>query len=468
MPFQIFPDKIDTDWIWKCEADSMYKWTALDPYGEDAFRNSRRKSSAKRPPDKAKVLLQKIQKKLDPLSASSSFAPELNDDDVEAALVGVYCTLHKDAVIRKKCSERRCMKFDKNEYSRYMTPFKTRIWYWLRPVFIFSGFFALQSLLLHIATHYYVMYMLDVTALMEASNSTHHDLTVMPESMVRNGQLYDAVGHSLGDTQDVELKLLDASGAIPAMLCFGSYVITTWMGDCHIGLWCKTFIIASFMAVTKGVFDLVTILPDSSGWENCKNRLGPDGIEAFKTMFNFSGDFIAALLNMLVVEVVGWKGGRLRYCADMMVSGHTYFAALFSLSTFKMLKYSTQKKSRRWIRYVVGIILLACLIVEVILVALSKFHYTVDMLASIVLVVILWDSIRIETIASHLSEGYFWRDPKWQRKSIIKAIIGDFSKDSKQQYEVVTSRSRKLLNMSMVRQSMLDDPNDDSDPESDE
>jgi hypothetical protein len=313
------------------------------------------------------------------------------------------------------------------------------------------------------------MYMLDVTAVMgQPSNATTYNHTLMPESMVRDGQLFDAVGYGLGSAENIPLMLLDASGAIPMLLCFGSYVITTWKGDCHIGLWCKTFLIASIMATIKGVFDLVTILPDSSGWENCKNRLGPDGIEAFKTMFDFSGNFFAALLNMLVVEVVGFKGGRLRYCADMMVSGHTYFAALFSLSTFKMLKYSTQEESRRWIRYLIGVVLIACLVVEVVLVALSKFHYTVDMLASIVLVVILWDSIRIETMASQLSAGYFWRDPKWKRKNIIKTIIGDFSTDSKQRYEIVTSRSRKLLNMSMVRQSMCDDPNDDSDPDSDE
>merc|ERR1739848_55379 len=149
------------------------------------------------------------------------------------------------------------------------------------------------------------------------------------------------------------------------------------------------------MALTKGVFDLVTVLPDSSGWENCKARLGADGVEAFKTTFNFNDHFVSALLNMLVVEIFGWKGGRLRYCADMMVSGHTYFAALFSLSTYKMIRYSTKEKARRWIRYVIAAILLACLFTEVLLVAMSKFHYTVDMLAPLVLVILLWDSIRV-------------------------------------------------------------------------
>lgn len=287
--------------------------------------------------------------------------------------------------------------------------------------------------------------------------------------MIRDGQLFDTIGHAIGDAANVSLNLLDASGAIPMMLCFGSYVITTWRGDCHIGLWYKTFIIASIMATIKGVFDLVTVLPDSSGWENCKERLGPDGLEAFQSSLNFSEDFLSAFLKMLVVEVYGWKGGRLRYCADMMVSGHTYFAALFSLSTYKMIRYSTRRKAHKWIRYVIGIILVSCLFIEVILVAMSKFHYTVDMLASLVLVVLLWDSIRIETIASHLCEGYFWRDPNWKMKSIITAICRTISgRDREQKCEVVPSRSRKLLNLTLVRQSMCDDPSDDPDTDSDD
>merc|ERR1711977_256919 len=125
----------------------------------------------------------------------------------------------------------------------------------------------------------------------------------------------------------------------------------------------------AIMAIIKGVFDLVTVLPDSSGWENCQKRLGEDGLTAFRGQFNFTSSFLLSLWNMLIVEVTGWKGGRLRYCADMMVSGHTYFAVLFSLSTFKMVRYTSKKRSHRWIKHLVAIVCAFCVVTEVILVA---------------------------------------------------------------------------------------------------
>ncbi len=60
--------------------------------------------------------------------------------------------------------------------------------------------------------------------------------------------------------------------------------------------------------------------------------LTPEGVKGLRDM-DFEGDFWHAMGSLIIME------RRVRYCSDMMVSGRTYFAVLFSLSTYKMLRY---------------------------------------------------------------------------------------------------------------------------------
>lgn len=83
--------------------------------------------------------------------------------------------------------------------------------------------------------------------------------------------------------------------------------------------------------------------------------------------------------------------------------GHTYFAALFSLSAYKQFFLSGVGKF--WSR-VVGFICVCCMVTEVSLVAAARFHYTVDMLVAVVLVGLLFDSTYVEQIAADWSEGF--------------------------------------------------------------
>ncbi|CAE7656810.1 unnamed protein product, partial [Symbiodinium necroappetens] len=46
--------------------------------------------------------------------------------------------------------------------------------------------------------------------------------------------------------------------------------------------WTKVLLSHSVLAIGKGVFGVVTIMPDSIGWANCKARLGPSGVDFFK------------------------------------------------------------------------------------------------------------------------------------------------------------------------------------------
>jgi len=211
----------------------------------------------------------------------------------------------------------------------------------------------------------------------------------------------------VGGKASVPMRILDASGFIPLVLCVTAYVYSWWRGQFSIGLWNKTFIVASCMAVLKGVFDVVTILPDSSGWNTCQQRLGHKTIEQFKQA-RFAEDLDGAFWRLLSLELFGDHGKRVRYCADMMVSGHTYFAALFSVSAVKQTYYSGVGKGYA---RVVGIICGCCMVTEFVLVAAARFHYTVDMLIAIALVGLLFDSNYVEQLAADWSEGFRWREP---------------------------------------------------------
>ena len=61
----------------------------------------------------------------------------------------------------------------------------------------------------------------------------------------------------------------------------------------------------------------------------------------------------------------------------------------------------------------VAAVCLCCLATEFVLVTLSKFHYTVDLLASLLLVALFWDSRAADSIAGDWTEGYKWGSPSW-------------------------------------------------------
>lgn len=251
----------------------------------------------------------------------------------------------------------------------------------------------------------------------------------------------------------IPTALLDASGGIPLLLLFATYAYAFSRKRFSIGLWNKTFLVASCMAIVKGVFDVVTIMPDSSGWKTCMKRLGGDATKAFGEV-QLQQDGISELPELIALELFGNEGKRVRYCADMMVSGHTYFATLFSLSTYKM----TALLGIPWAKVLVGIVCTVCIAMEVALVAAARFHYTVDMLAAILLVGLFFDSVWIDGLASDWSEGFLWCDPdKFVPKSCVAFRWFATSRQRSLGYEtmpglaaIVPSRSSGLLNLRII------------------
>lgn len=344
----------------------------------------------------------------------------------------------------------------------------TQLWYVVFPMMLFFFCFSFQSFMLHIATALYVRYMeridnvlpertnladveggelFDLVARTVALAAAHGNETEASEEAVRNGNVR------------IPMSILDLSGAIPAALCTSAFLFSYYKGRFHVGLWYKTYLIACCMAVMKGILDVVTILPDSIGWKQCKERLGPEAFEKMKDRHFFT-DFWGSMSQAVVDEVIGVDGKRIRYCADMMLSGHTYFAALFSLAAYKLTGAIDMPAK---VQRLVGVVCCICVVVEVVMVAAARFHYTVDMITSVFLVCLLWDSLYIEQTASDWSEGYSWRDPekftprtlcccrKRQPRTSRKASAsGKEMADPALLPGVLPSQSTHLINMRML------------------
>eukprot|EP00440_Ansanella_granifera_P027606 gb/GFBE01029992.1/.p1 GENE.gb/GFBE01029992.1/~~gb/GFBE01029992.1/.p1 ORF type:complete len:547 (+),score=88.02 gb/GFBE01029992.1/:1-1641(+) len=368
-----------------------------------------------------------------------------------AILVDIYSELAKNPFIRKGSAYKRQLpESEVKDPERYGTSKFRQAWYIAFPCVLFFFCFAFQSFMLHVSTSLYVRYM---------------DLGP-PERKDSGGQLFDIVSHLLakyfvvshGDWDEqgavlegrihVPMAILDISGIIPLVLMMAAYAQSAYQGKFNIGLWVKTFLVASCMAVMKGIFDVATTLPDSIGWRECTHRLGDAGLEQMRSYQDVFDDLAQNFVEAITNEIAGdGSGHRIRYCADMMISGHTYFAALFALSAYK--QFDTLDWSKMVRRLVFGV-LSACVVIEMVLVAAARFHYTVDMLASIVLVLLLWDSCSVEQVAADWSEGFEWRDPGSfkPRTSLQQFLISGLENGKKP--EVLPSQASNLVNMRLL------------------
>lgn len=320
-------------------------------------------------------------------------------------ILGALCaSAMKSKVIRRQAAKGRMLLEDEKAF---LTSRWEKVGYLVCPPCFFFMAFSFQSFMLHVCTHFYIKFM----------EKEEHD------GLHGEGRLFDIIGNLVATTvaQDmatgavkVPLWLLDLSGATPIALCMFANVFGLWSGSFSIGLWNKQFIVGAAMAFLKGVFDVVTVMPDSIGWDTCKERLHKSGVSAFDHV-NFLKDFWSSLQDMLFVELFGdGTVARVRYCADMMISGHTYFAFLFSIGAYNAIRLNANMfpgVRNIFLGRLVFWTCIACLLTELMLVGLARFHYTVDMLAALVLVLLLYDSRTVDQIAADWAEGFRWRDP---------------------------------------------------------
>jgi len=247
---------------------------------------------------------------------------------------------------------------------------------WAIPAAVNAMCLFLSMWLLHIATYYYVHEMhrwgKNYEVLPDPGAGS------VPMSYGRNfsdvsfGSLNDVVEEGLGYTL-LSTAVLDK---IAAVFPFFFMVLVILTDDLR--TWVKVMTCNAMLALIKGLLGAMTTVPDSAGWAACKARLGKDGLEWMEQ--------VHTPLDLLWHELFGVHGHHLRWCADMMYSGHTYFTTLYALGLYEVVRILTRNVDGAGrVIALSSVALLAVLeqLVEVWCVLRSHFHYSMDVFLAI-------------------------------------------------------------------------------------
>lgn len=205
------------------------------------------------------------------------------------------------------------------------------------------------------------------------------------------------VGHALLGNKQVPMQLLDfISGG--ALLVF--VVGCLWLRDLR--LWAKVFFCSGTLFVWKGLLDYITTLPDSIGWQQCEARLKPEGVQFFKELHSLPfGKFLTrfAEMEMFGIDVGGGKSRMwpVRYCGDMILSGHTSVMFLYLLASMDLCRRltllfeNTEAPGKSIaLRTLLSLFVLCCVSADLYLIVINHFHYTVDVVLAVMLTLLIY------------------------------------------------------------------------------
>merc|ERR1739848_375103 len=147
-----------------------------------------------------------------------------------------------------------------------------------------------------------------------------------PREELNFSSMKDPVLNSLGEREIIPMGVLDKVAiAFPALFCVLCLVTK------RVEVWTKVMVCTALLAMVKGIIGAMTTVPDSSGWETCRDaHLGKDGYQWMRQEHSFLEVFTVDTWWFLT------KGHPLRYCSDMMYSGHTFFVTLYALGLYEV------------------------------------------------------------------------------------------------------------------------------------
>jgi len=185
--------------------------------------------------------------------------------------------------------------------------------------------------------------------------------------------------------------------------------------------WTKVMVSAGLLFALKGTVGAITLVPDSSGWAVCKARLTADGVHPDGLAWMEQEHTLWDMVSLDYVFVVG-HGHPLRYCADMMYSGHTFVVTLFALGAYEQLRivlsrsdvpcpdgekeqdeWNTENKHRT-LKKMGALLLLSTFAIgeqclEIYFVERTRFHYTMDVVMAMVMVFLVFTNGPIAVFA---------------------------------------------------------------------
>lgn len=272
----------------------------------------------------------------------------------------------------------------------------------------FNAFgFATMSVTLHIGTYYYIRVM-DRFELVfnehesQIGNSTLSAYKTGTEfGEVSFGSLQDPLEGTLGWTK-YSLSELDAASLVLPTLWF---FLALYYRDLQ--LWTKTLLCHGMLSIIKGFFSFLTVIPDSIGWKQCRLRLGDANLASIRGLPDPETDgafsLIFAIMGMETESLVV-QHKMVRFCADMLYSGHTFVTCLYGLALVELYrKCSYERKDSDLTRLAVVLGLSAFVIleqsIEMYMVLSNRFHYTIDVVLAFMMV-LLWNTNAAVAVAS--------------------------------------------------------------------
>jgi len=268
---------------------------------------------------------------------------------------------------------------------------------WAAPCFWAGCGFLLQNFQLRIGTYHYVHKMLQFDSVRtQTQNFTNYtfpiNLTVgqTPQD-VSFGSLDDPMTSTLGGYKKVDISALDM---LAALFPFLFVVLAVAMDKPFV--WTRIMLCFFVLSTGKGLFAWITVVPDSSGWQNCQARLAPG---------SYPVDWYAKERSVLEILLMD---PRSRLCADMMWSGHTYFVTVFAFGLHECVRRGMRANSAKYRILVESFVTVAAVLqqtIEIYFVLKSRFHYTSDVVMAVFVTYLLYTNSVIAVLAA------WWNDP---------------------------------------------------------
>eukprot|EP00746_Dinoflagellata_sp_MGD_P043213 gnl/MRDRNA2_/MRDRNA2_205021_c0_seq1.p1 gnl/MRDRNA2_/MRDRNA2_205021_c0~~gnl/MRDRNA2_/MRDRNA2_205021_c0_seq1.p1 ORF type:complete len:414 (-),score=43.08 gnl/MRDRNA2_/MRDRNA2_205021_c0_seq1:231-1472(-) len=324
---------------------------------------------------------------------------------------------------------------------------------WLGPVFLWIACYFTCAWFLHMTTFYYIkdmqrqehLYVLNQTA-EERYGYPYLSPGITPNE-TSFGALQDPIEAEAGYTK-VDLKTIDR---VSALMPVSWFFVTILSDDLH--QWTKLLLCNSFLALGKGLFGFITVIPDSGGWAVCKARLGNAGMERMKREISSPSEGLPSVFwSTFLFEARHLAGEKLvRFCGDMMYSGHTYLTTLYGLGLMELTRMHTRTLREPMKSVVVTAVLFFTVgeqAIEIILVLRNRFHYTMDVVMALLLTFLFFTN-GVITIAAKTWVGWTGNISTllcckpMQAKSKMEEIqslppeIKDWAKKNEDEYVVV-------------------------------
>eukprot|EP00434_Breviolum_minutum_P009060 symbB.v1.2.007976.t1/scaffold465.1/size200768/12 len=140
------------------------------------------------------------------------------------------------------------------------------------------------------------------------------------------------------------------------------------------------------------------------------NGTNPNVLPFMKKLGQLDGmDYLGKLMELEIhgVEFKNLTSGKavttwpVRYCADMLLSGHTFVLVLYMLAFADLMRRITIMMSpvpRAVCRILIGLFCMACVGADLFLIVRNQFHYTVDVVMAIIMTVLVYTNVGMTAV----------------------------------------------------------------------